>query len=263
MPQRRSQHGELWARLVVQKALGCAVEVNDDGSAPGMYDLRVGPENRPQIAIECVGAVDPTFAELWNIGPAQGPWTLALRGDWIVCLSLEARIRDLKNSLETVLQELEARQIASAHVHGLESSDDSLSTRMQRLCITDAYCYRSGGSGKVGLSLPGVGGAVDEQGTAVPDWLSKFLRGRDRADVLAKLERSRTPQRHAFVIATFHGTPWPIASYLSRGLVHVPPRSPDLPDPLTAAWVVADVGRDGLYWDGARWRIVSTTVESW
>ena len=37
--------------------------VNDDGSAPGMYDLRVGPANAPQVAIECVGAVDQTFTE--------------------------------------------------------------------------------------------------------------------------------------------------------------------------------------------------------
>ncbi len=238
------------------------MEVNDDGSAPGMYDLRIGPENRPEIAIECVGAVDSTFAELWNIGPAQGLWTLSLRGDWTVCLSMEACIGDLRDSLETVLQELEARQIDSIDVDGRESSDDRLSTRMQRLCITYAYCHRPSGSGKVDLSPPGVGGAVDEQGTAVPDWLSEFLRGRDRADVLAKLERSRAPQRHAFVIVAFHGAPWPVASYLSRNLVHVPPKSPDLPDPLTAAWVVADTGRDGLYWDGARWRIVSTTVDS-
>ncbi len=249
--------------MIVQKTLGRTVEVHDDGSAPGMYDLRIGPEDAPEVAIECVGAVDPVFTELWNIGPATCPWILSLSGDWTVGLSLGARVRKLQQSLESVLQELEARQIWSVCVDDLESFDAGLYDRMKLLCITDAHSELHTGGGRVYLILPGGGGTFDEQGTAVPGWLSEFLRDPDRADVLKKLERSRALQRQAFVIAAFGGPPWPVASYLFRGLDHVPATPPDLPVPLTAAWVVPDhPGHDGLYWDGVSWRIVSTAVES-
>jgi hypothetical protein len=244
----------------VQRALEWSVEVNDDGSAPGMYDLRIGSENRPEIAIECVGAVDSAFVELWNIGPAKARG-LSVRGDWIVGVSQQVRMRNLREALEGLLQELEAKQIDTVHVGSPRSFDQRLSARMQNLCISYAHSYRLSGTGKVSLSVPGVGGAVDEHGTAVPDWIGKFLRHRDCADVLAKLERSRAPQRHTFVIVTLHGTPWPVASYLSRRLIHAPAQQPDLPDPLTAVWIVADVGRDGLYWDGVGWHTVNTIVE--
>ena len=76
--------GEEWARRIVEKDLKRAVVVNDDNSAPGMYDLRVGPADAPEIAIECVGAVDAAFTETWNMGPAKGALQLTVRGNWTV-----------------------------------------------------------------------------------------------------------------------------------------------------------------------------------
>lgn len=44
--------GEEWARRIVQKALNCTVHLHDDNSQPSMYDLRIGPADAPQVAIE-------------------------------------------------------------------------------------------------------------------------------------------------------------------------------------------------------------------
>ena len=59
---------EEWAARLVSKELGVDAEVHDDNSSPQMYDVRVGHAESPQIAIECVGAVDPVRTETWNVG---------------------------------------------------------------------------------------------------------------------------------------------------------------------------------------------------
>jgi hypothetical protein len=79
--------GEEWARRILEKELKRDVTMNDDGSAPGMYDLRIGSADAPEIAIECVGAVDSTFTETWNVGPAREPLQLSITGDWRIVLA--------------------------------------------------------------------------------------------------------------------------------------------------------------------------------
>ncbi len=68
-------------RRMAEKALGQRVVIHDDGSRNSMYDLRVGPADAPELAIECVGAIDPIRAETWKVGLSKGAWDLALRGD--------------------------------------------------------------------------------------------------------------------------------------------------------------------------------------
>jgi hypothetical protein len=37
------------------------------------------PADAPEVAVECVGAVDKTYTETWNIGPAKGPLQVRVR----------------------------------------------------------------------------------------------------------------------------------------------------------------------------------------
>lgn len=254
--------GEEWARRIVEKELGRTVLINDDGSAPGMYDLHIGPPGIPEVAIECVGAVDSIFTETWNIGPARGPLSLAVEGDWNVEIAATARVKAVRQNLQHLLKELESRGIYNLHVdHRLRWSAATLFTEFESLGITHASCYCIKGSGKVYLNMPGAGGAVDKKGSEVPKWLGEFLRDPAREDVLLKLRRSGARDRHAFVIASYLGTPWPVESYLMSGIDHTPISSPDLPPPVTAAWLVSGFGQKGLYWDGRTWRIVGTRGE--
>jgi hypothetical protein len=110
------------------------------------------------------------------------------------------------------------------------------------------------GTGKVSLTMPGNGGAVDEYGMAVPGWVGVFLRDPDRQDVLSKLERSGAPERHAFLIVTLIGAPWAVESYLTGSLEHLPAQAPDLPAPVTGVWIVLGMGQRGLRWDGNIWK---------
>lgn len=249
--------GEEWARRIVEKELGQTVLINDDGSTQGMYDLRIGLPDIPDVAIECVGAVDSVFTETWNIGPARGPLLLQVEGDWNVEIAITARVKAVRQNLQRLLKELESRGIHNLQVdHRLKWDDATLFIEFESLGITHVSCYSVQGSGKVYLSLPGTGGAVDDKGTEVPKWLADFLRDPAQADVLLKLHRSGAKARHAFVIAGFGGVPWLVESYLTGELNHIPSKAPDLPPPVTAAWVVSGFGQKGLYWDGNVWRVV-------
>jgi len=108
---------ERWAQRIIQSELKKAVTINDDGSKPGMYDLRIGPLDAPEVAIECLGAVDQTFTETWNVGPAKSPLELSTKGDWIITIADKASIKDIKQHIERILETLENRGIQNMIVN--------------------------------------------------------------------------------------------------------------------------------------------------
>jgi|SRR5215207_4746741 len=194
--------GEEWARRILEKELKRNVVVNDDGSKPGMYNFRVGPADAPEMAVECVAAVDQILTETWNLGPAKGPLELALRGDWSITLTPSARVNAIKQRFEPLLRELEDRGLRDVPVnYALKQYDSALFEKLESLDVTRAYCVRLPGTGKVHLGMRGIGGAVDPQGAAVLEWVSEFLRDSDRQDVLCKPassnDRERRTARHS------------------------------------------------------------------
>jgi len=248
--------GERWARRILEKELRRNVEVNDDGSSPGMYDLRIGPVDAPELAVECVGAVDPIRTETWNVGPARGPLKLAVTGDWTIELTPSARIDAIKQRVEPLLRELEERRLYDVPVeYELKRYDPALFNQLESLNITHASCYRLPGTGKVHLGMTGIGGAVHSTGNAVSEWVGEFLRDSARRDVLSKLERSGAVDRHVFVLVNFAGAPWAVESYLTLGLEQLPPEAPHLPTPVTGVWIVSAFGQKGLRWYRGAWQL--------
>src|SRR5262245_47521173 len=116
--------GEEWARCIVAKELKRAVELNDDGSAPSMYDLRIGPFDAPEVAIECVGAINSAFTETWNNGPAREPLQLSVKGNWSVTIAVNAHVKTVKRYIEAILKELESRGLQEVHVNYLLRRSD-------------------------------------------------------------------------------------------------------------------------------------------
>lgn len=247
--------GEELAKRILQKELRRTVTINDNGSEDGMYDLRIGPPDAPEVAIECVGAVDPIFTETWNVGPARGPLELSISGDWTIEIAVNARVNIIRQRVERLLRELEARGIYNVYVdYRLKRHDLALFNELELLRITHAYCYRPQGTGKVHLGMPGIGGAVDNKGGALPGWVGEFLRDHACKDVLSKLQRSGATDRYAFLLVNFAGAPWAVESYLTGELDQFPSEAPDLPPSVTQVWVVSGFGRRGVRWDGSAWR---------
>jgi hypothetical protein len=116
---------ERWAQQIIQKELNHPVVIHDDGSQPSMYDLRIGAVEAPDVAIECVGAVDSVFTETWNVGPGKGSFSLAVKGDWRIGIARKARIRTIKRRIEPILQDLEEQEISEVRVGHFLKRDDS------------------------------------------------------------------------------------------------------------------------------------------
>ena len=55
--------GENLGTRIVERELKATTVINDDGSIPRMYDLRIGPKENPKFAIECFECVDSAFTE--------------------------------------------------------------------------------------------------------------------------------------------------------------------------------------------------------
>jgi hypothetical protein len=248
------------ARRILQREIDRPVIRHDDGSEPGMYDLRIGPADAPNVAIECVGAVDPTRTETWNVGPARGPLSLALRGDWYVKLLPHSRLKDILRRIEDVLRAAEEAQVedhTSVDLY-LKHRNPRLFAVLDDLNIASIYRLCLRGRGTVFLGMTGIGGAVDPSGHAVPGWISEFLRAPERADVLVKLSASGAAERHVFVAVAFAGVPWPVESYLGTCTDSLPIDAPDAPPPVSAVGIM--YGRRGLRWDGRKWTFFDATV---
>ena len=247
------------ARRILERELGRPVVLHDDGSQSSMYDLRIGQRVAPDIAIECVAAVDPIRTATWNEGPGRGVITVESPADWSVVLRPHARVKPVRSRLAEIIKGCE-----EANIDGFTPVDSWLRGRapdlhalLDRLRIASVASYVPG-IGKVYLGMTGLGGAVDTEGSFVAEWLSEFLRAETRKDVLDKLSASGAAECHVFIPVSFGGVPWLVESYLGTHTKSLPPSEPELPSPVEAVWIM--YGRRGLRWDGKAWSFFDALV---
>lgn len=252
---------EEWAQRVIGVALGCKVEQHDDNSAPSMYDLRVGRADAPLRAIEVVGAIDEERTKTWNTGIAKGAITLpGVAGDWTVTIEPGAMFRDLRRDLPELLTTLQASGLTNFPVdHVARRYHRMFYDQLTCLGVTYVSCYREFGRGSVSFMLDGMGGAIDSTGLTVAEWVGRWLRAPERADVLHKLRGTTAAIRDVFIPVTIDGAEWGVVSYLtgiSGREPSLPPGEPDLPSPVTSVWLAptSSFGDPlGVWWDGAKW----------
>lgn len=253
---------EEFARLVISKELGRSVEHHDDGSRDSMFDLRVGPQEAPEVAIECTGAVNQKFVESWKAGPDKGSFVLdGIENDWIVETRVGAKIKLVMAEIESLLKRLEAAKIFHLNELWRHRDHKELMDDLERVGITAAHRVdRSDPTGKVNLMLPGIGGAVDDNGTQVAGWVSEFLNDEQRADNLYKLKMSGAPECHIFIPIRFSGAPFAVESYFTGDLEKLPQDAPVLPSPVDCVWLCG-LRNKGVWWDGSEWKFFRTTNE--
>jgi hypothetical protein len=247
-------------RRTIQRQLGLPVVLHDTGASRAMYDLRIGSPDAPDIAIECVGAVDPVRTETWNIGPAQAPFTVSVDGDWYVVIGPAARVKAIRARLSGLLracEELDLDGLVEVNSR-LRHLDRHLYGALKSLGIRSLRRLVRSGSGEVRLGMTGMGGWVDSEGSTLPEWIGDFLCDRDREDVLSKLSSSGARECHVFVPVSVGGVPWAVESYLSSRIQKPPTNAPVLPPPVDAVWI--RYGVNGLHWDGRTWRLFDATI---
>jgi hypothetical protein len=255
---------EQWAQQIIEKELNRPVVVHDDDSQPSMYDLRIGAVEAPEVAIECVGAVDSVGTETWNVGPGKGPLQLTgVKGDWMITISRDANIRTIRRNIEPFFRDLEERDVLRVSEDILfKRHDELLLKKLESLGIQHTFCVRMPGTGQVHWTMEGSGGAIDSEGSALPQWIEEFLCDPEREDVLFKLRHTGAQERWVFVPVALGGAPWSVESYLTGEFECLPATGSNLPSPVTGIWVASTHGTHGVRWDSAGWRLFRISEDS-
>jgi hypothetical protein len=244
---------EEWARQMLSNALDAEVVQHDDGSAPGMYDLRVEYQDRI-AAVEVTAAADGEMIALWNLMNGEGRWIEdELAGGWMVALHPSARAKRIRSELPSLLAVLEQSGTRSFRSRTLRQVDN---VAAQARSIGVASATQSGtdfpGSIYVTIDLPldRSGGWVSDDGDALSEWIGTFLTQPEQADVRAKLGSSGANERHVFLLLPGLSTaPFSAAELLMRDDPPLPRLSPRLPPEITDVWV-ASTWSTGV---GIRW----------
>lgn len=239
---------------MVGHALGVLVLRHDDGSEAGMYDLRVGPAETPEHAIEVCRAADEGREESNAIdGKTAITSEPRLSGTWSVEVAPRVGRRGLAENLVPILADLEARY----RVEDLFDVRLSLEAwrewpELERRGVVVARRHSDGHGGRLWIRNPSMGGGVDTLGTALPSWASGWAW--DHEDNRAKLARSSAPYRHLIVPVMFGAAPWSVQSYLtglplpSGALSPAPEEALDLPPEITHMWIAYSAAQWGWRW---------------
>ena len=245
----RIREEEERARQIIARVLCKPVVQHDDGTQDGMYDLRIGPPESPESAIECIGAVNPKFAATHKACQTREMPRLSLSWNWTVCYRPETRRQGLEKKLQPLLAELERRGQCA-----LARDDFELWGQLDSFGIESVYGHIGSQGGQVHLLPEAIAGFADHP-AALVEWLEDFLASSERSDVLEKLRSSRCPDCHVFVSVRHRGAPEIIEMYLTGEFDSLPSRPPRLPSPIDEVWVIGWDWNKGIRWTGTEWNV--------
>jgi hypothetical protein len=246
---------EEWARQMMSRALAVDVVQHDDGSDHGMHDLDVLHEHGV-AAVEVTAAADGESMALWRLmNDRDDRWLEPdLAGGWMVTLRPSARGKRVKAELPRLLGVLESAGVRELRFRRYPGRDSAEVAIARDLGVVHAH--QSGtdfpGSIYVTLELPAErsGGFIPDHGNDLVAWVGEFLHDPVRRDVLEKLERSSSDERHAFVLLPgFTTAPFVVMNLLMTSDPALPEIDPELPEAVTDVWVASTWSSgSGLRW---------------
>lgn len=244
---------------MVEAALAAPTSQHDDGSASGMYDLVSRLPDGTSAAIEVTAAADRDCIELWNLMNGDGGrWIAAdIEGGWMVSLRPTARARRLRKELPPLLKRLEDAGIPGfRHPRAGRSELEEVASR---LGIVSAYQGGTEYPGSIYVTIEDDvdrrAGWISSSPNVTSRWIGEFLASAELNDVRSKLRRADADQRHAFVILPgFTTAPFGVTNLL-MGYGGAPLEDPELPEPITHAWMVStwSVGTGWRWSPGEGW----------
>lgn len=246
---------EAWTRDCIREALpGCTVDQHDDGSQPGMYDLKVTYPGGSVGAVEVTAAADAQQLELWRLVRRRGkPWIEpTLAGGWIVEIAPSTRANKLVRQLPDLLRSLERN--GQRLVRGNQASTHQPTALAGQLGVVQAMQGGTDRPGSIYIMPPQrlerMGGARPINGDPLATWLSDWVPDPSRADNLRKLADSGVLERHLFVLVPgFNSAPFAVNDLLMAPGSPLPTIPPILPVEVTHVWTAStwDTG-DGFRW---------------
>ncbi len=249
-----------WDTKLAARCIGAElraeIELNDDRSAPGMYDLRIVYADRGPAAVEVTAVADQDAIQLAKlVYDSDEPFRVeGLAGGWAAVLHPTAIVKDLRTHLPLLLQVLESQGVSVVlpdewWLPGPEKE------ALRSLGVAHLFRIESDSPGSITFSIDQGpdrnGGVVSADGRQMLEWLPAWLARPDKVDNLEKLERSGLEERHLFLIfPSFADAPFTVADMLMRENGPLPNSDPDLPPQVTHAWLMSTWNFSGT---GMRW----------
>lgn len=234
-------------RAMLAAHLGTDVYVHDDGSQDGMFDLVLRSTEGPYGAVEITAAADPESIQAWKLVNGDGgPWIAhKIAGGWLVTIDPTSRIKRLLKELPPALGRLEDTGVREwwAHIRN-RHVDSEVSRKLSELKVMGAVQGGTSCAGSIYVTLELANersaGVVPPSSDEVSIWVADFLKEPHQADVLRKLERSRMPERHAFVLVPgFTSARWPVPYFMLEDQPLLPEEAPPLPSQVTHVWLAS------------------------
>lgn len=115
LPKRRTRMAqgptgdfEEMAARVVARLTGKRVVIQDDGSKPGMVDIRIDHVVQPPAYVEVVVDIDPAYAQI------EASWPVPADRVWHVRVSGRPNLKQLRRELPAIVRDL--RDLPGPHV---------------------------------------------------------------------------------------------------------------------------------------------------
>jgi hypothetical protein len=269
---RQLRDEERWAQACIQHALpDCSVQQHDDGSKPGMYDLKIVYPDGSTGAVEVTTAADAERVALWREVRKrdlirQEP---DLAGGWLVRVQRSARVRDLDRDLPPLLRELE--RDGRTVIRGVDSYAGSLEAKAARLGVIEARQSATDRKGSIYVmppegALEQTGGFAPLTGDPLAVWLGDWTNHPNRSDNVRKLRSAANVESHLFILVPgFTAAPFAVNDLLISPEAPIPIVPPALPAGVTDVWVMStwDSG-DGFRWSREKgWTRFAKLTPSW
>jgi hypothetical protein len=248
------------ATKVIQLALGVPVIQHDDRAGTSEYDLKILYPRGRTGAAEVVSTRDTDRMSLARAAGKRGYARCSeLTRLWIVSAFPGTNIRENAKRIRALLVQLEhakATRLSRADPH-------PLTTIMLDLGIGSCWSSEPTPKHPPGFYVtPDAFAAWVGDGERARKFCEGFLADEKRADVLSKLRRAETDERHAVIILTIDA----LGPFTAIDGGALPISAPVLPSEVEWLWVVAShsLPARAIFWClGGPWSEVVMTEEAW
>jgi hypothetical protein len=244
---------EIIARELLSRALGVAVEQNDDGTEPGMFDFRFRLPDGRFAAGEMTTLTDED-SRAWQAEGRREPRIVGSRSHWMVSSRRQdIRFKELLDHLEIAAPLLEARSVADPRdltwsdpltqnpsVRWLRQAD----IRVHGVAATNPEHH-----GRVYPLIVPTGSFVGDSLQPTLEWFEAELATPRYDGEFNKLADSGLSEHHLVLRIDLHGVPDTHYFALTDRSVSLPTRPPEIPCRyLTGLWLIPEFPTSLIWW---------------
>lgn len=243
---------ELIARDLMSHALGVAVEQNDDGSEPGMFDFRFRLQGDRLAAAEMTTLTDED-SRAWQSEGRREPRIVGSRRHWLVqSRGPNVRFKEVLRHLENAAPLLEAHDVTDprdlASFDPLTQDPSVRWLRQDNIRVHSVEAIPEHHGRVYPLAAP-AGSFVGNSLQPTLEWLEAELATQRYDGEFDKLASSGLPERHLVLRIDMHGVPHTHYFALTDRTISLPTRPPEVPSrDLTGLWLIPEFPTSLIWW---------------